>query len=81
MTWLPTIPPEDATGDLRDLYQPFVERFGVVPNIVQALSLSPRWARLADDFRRSISPKQHELGDRREHLIAIVTADHLRCHY
>ena len=41
MAWVPTIPAEQATGKLREVYEQARQRAGKVPNIASLQSLRP----------------------------------------
>ena len=41
MTFIRTIPPADAEGQVREMYRQIPERFGYVPNWAKAFSLRP----------------------------------------
>ncbi len=41
MTWIETVPPEDAGDPLEPLYEACLRKFGFVPNIRRSMSLNP----------------------------------------
>ncbi len=45
MAWIETVPPDQATGQLKRIYQASEKQFGFVPNIRRALSLDPEMLR------------------------------------
>jgi uncharacterized peroxidase-related enzyme len=61
-----TIPPSDAEGPVRDMYEEVRARFGYVPNWAQALSLRPGvregWAALLESIQSNLSVRDYELA-------------------
>jgi uncharacterized peroxidase-related enzyme len=66
MTFIRTIPPADADGRVREIYQETQSRFGYVPNWAQAFSLRPgiadAWAALLRSIRSHLSARGYELA-------------------
>lgn len=65
MAFIRTTPPEEATGDLRAVYERQQRRFGYVPNYAKVFSERPDvldlWAGLLAGIRRHIEPRRFEL--------------------
>ena len=75
MTFIRTVRPADATGDLREMYERQEDHWGYVPNYAKAFSHRPeslaRWGRLLAELRRPTD-------DRRFELVTFVAAHALR---
>ncbi len=66
MTFLRTIPPADAAGPVREMYEQAQNRFGYVPNWTQAFSLRPEmldgWASLLRSVQSHLTVRQYEFA-------------------
>ena len=75
MTFIRTISPDDASGDVREMYERQEEYWGYVPNYAKAFShrteVLARWGRLLAELRRPTD-------DRRFELVTFVAAHALR---
>lgn len=78
MAFLRTVPPEDAEGELREVYQEDIDRIGYVPNYTQALSLRPEairaWQELIGVLRRKMRLRRYE-------LVTVAAVTEKRCRY
>lgn len=78
MTYIQTIPPDEAQGKLRELYDQDLKVNGYVANYTQALSLRPEviaaWRTLLGAIRSNMDLRRYE-------LVTIATASALRCTY
>lgn len=65
MTFIRTVRPADASGDVRDMYKRQEDYWGFVPNYAKAFSLRPealaRWGRLLAELRRPTDDRRFEL--------------------
>lgn len=65
MAFLRTVPPEEATGELKDLYEQDLKSQGYIANHTRALSLRPKaiaaWRTLARSIRAQMHPRRYEL--------------------
>ena len=65
MTFIRTVRPADAAGDVRDMYERQEEYWGYVPNYAKAFSHRPealaRWGRLLAELRRPTDDRRFEL--------------------
>ncbi len=65
MTFIRTIRPADATGDVRAMYERQEDYWGYVPNYAKAFSHRPeslaRWGRLLAELRRPTDDRRFEL--------------------
>ena len=60
MAWIRTIPPEGATGELRERYEEAARRAGRVWNIVRLMSLRPQQIRdIIDGFYVTLMFQSH----------------------
>jgi uncharacterized peroxidase-related enzyme len=66
MAFIRTIPPSDADGPVREMYQQAESRFGYVPNWAQAFSLRPGvmdgWLALLRSIQPSLPVRTYELA-------------------
>jgi hypothetical protein len=78
VAFIQTIPEEEATGLLRDLYDSRLEKRGYVPNYLKTLSLRPgvyeAWVNLQNSIRKNMRLRRYE-------LVTIVAAARLGCTY
>jgi len=65
MSFIETISPADATGEVRDMYERQQASWGYVPNYAKAFSHRPevlaRWGRLLAEIRRPMDARRFEL--------------------
>ena len=78
MTYIRTVPPIEATGLLKELYDADTLANGELPSHTRALSLRPK-AIVA--FRQLIAAIREHQDQRRYELITTVAAAKLRCRY
>jgi alkylhydroperoxidase family enzyme len=82
MPWVQTIPPEAATGRLRELYERARARAGgQVPNITRLQSLRPETLRLGFAIYCQLMDDPTGLTRRERVLIATVVSKVNGCHY
>jgi len=66
MAFIRTIPPSDAEGPVRDMYEQVLSRFGSVPNWARAFSLRPGvmdgWTTLLRSIQSNLSVRSYELA-------------------
>ena len=66
MAFIRTIPPSEAEGAVREMYQQVQSRFGYVPNWAQAFSLRPGvrqgWAALLSSIQSNLPVRSYELA-------------------
>jgi len=76
--FLPTIPPEEAAGLLKELYDRDLGKHGFVPDWSRAFSLAPEvlaaWRQLHSAIRSRMDPRRYE-------LVTFVAASRLKCAY
>ena len=81
MTWIQTVPEQDATGAVKAVYDSWVELLGFVPEIVKSTSLRPEFTQKFEALRLAITFGGSRLGRRKEELIALVVSVLNKCHY
>ena len=81
MTWIRSIPPEDATGALRASYDRAVERAGKVFGIVRTMSLSPEILDASIELYRKVLFAREGLSRIRREMLAVVVSATNACHY
>ena len=78
MSFVKMIAPEEATGELSDLYEQDRARIGYVPEYTRILSLRPEaiaaWKALSRATRANIPLRRYE-------LVTVAAALALKCHY
>lgn len=78
MAFIYTIPLDEATGSLKELYDAEYAESGMVENIAQAFSLRPAayvaWKNLLSTIRSNMDLRRYE-------LVTIAAASRLRCSY
>jgi uncharacterized peroxidase-related enzyme len=66
MTFIRTVPREDATGDVLEMYESDERRFGYLPNYTSAFSLRPNvmdaWSGLVVAVRGNMDRRRYELA-------------------
>ena len=76
MAFLTTIPPEKATGKVRELYESDLRNRGRVTPATQAMSLRPEvleaWRGLLAAIRSNMDPRRYELA-------TVAAASRLQC--
>jgi len=78
MTFIRTIPPEEATGLLKELYDYDEKQLGFIVNYTKALSLHPEILAAWRNLTRQIRVRMDE---RRYELITVAASAALRCTY
>jgi hypothetical protein len=78
VAFIQTLSEEEASGQLRELYDARVAKRGYIPNYLKALSLRPEvyqaWCDLELSIRRNMRFRRYE-------LVTIVAAANLECSY
>lgn len=81
MVHIRTIPPEDATGELKQRYEEALSRAGRVFNVVQAQSLNPRALRASLDLYQNLMLAPGSLSRATREMLATVVSRELDCFY
>jgi hypothetical protein len=78
MPFIRTIPPEEATGILKEIYDGQIEKLGYIPNYHKTFSLRPE-ASLA--WRNLQSTIRSKMRLRRFEMVTFAAALALKCTY
>jgi alkylhydroperoxidase family enzyme len=81
MTWIRTLAPGEATGQLARLYADAERRAGRVFGIVRAMSLNPPVLDVSMRLYLALMHGPSELSRRQRELLAVVTSRANDCHY
>ena len=81
MPWIREVPPEDATGLLKELLDEAQERAGRVWHIVQIMSLNPEALRDSIGFYVTIMKRRSPLSRAQREMLATVVSAELECDY
>lgn len=81
MPWIRTIPPGEAGGLLKRLYDAAVERAGKIFGIVRIFSLRPAALRDSIALYRSVMFGPSALSRAEREMIAVLTSRINDCHY
>ena len=81
MAWIAEILPEDADGDLADVYARVAEPDGSVDHILRIHGINPR--SLGDHFELYVTAmrRRSPLSRRQREMIAVVVSAINECHY
>ena len=78
MTYIRTVPPEEATDTLQEMYDQDIAGSGYIANYTRAMSLRPEviaaWRNLSKAIRSNMDLRLYE-------LVTIASAAGLRCSY
>ena len=80
MTWIKTVSEEEATGELKDIYEMSRKLYNFVPNIRRALSLNPTALRAYTQLSGAVYGGGVLAPEEREMIATVVSAAN-RCHY
>ncbi|MCZ6596799.1 MAG: carboxymuconolactone decarboxylase family protein [Planctomycetota bacterium] len=81
MAWIETIPPSEATGELKRFYDEAVQRAGRVYHIVRTMSLSPPVLEASMELYKCSMYARDGLTRRQRELLAVVVSVVNHCHY
>ncbi len=81
MAWIRTIPPSEATGPLKTIYDEAVRRAGKVYGIVRLMSVNPEVLRASMGVYLSAVRGPSPLPRAVREMIAVVVSVANRCHY
>jgi alkylhydroperoxidase family enzyme len=80
--WIETVPEEQATGLLKELYdRERDQRVGVVDNILKVHSLHPETLRAHADLYHTVMHGPSGVSPVEREMIAVVVSALNRCHY
>ena len=81
MAWIKMISLEEATGALKEMYEKYVERAGMVDNIRSMHRLNPKSMRTHYDLYAHLMRGKSDLSRAQREMIAVVTSAINKCHY
>ena len=81
MSWIKVIDEDDATGELRDLYDKMTEPSGGVDNILKVHSLNPASLRAHFELYVTLMRGKSGLSRVQREMIGIVASAANHCHY
>ena len=81
MTWIRTIPVEEATGRLRKLYDEAIQRAGRVFGIVRTMSLQPSTLDASMNLYGRVMFGPGPLTRMQREMLAVVVSRANDCHY
>jgi alkylhydroperoxidase/carboxymuconolactone decarboxylase family protein YurZ len=78
LSFIQTVPQQEASGLLKELYEADLSANGYIPNYARAFSLRPEvyaaWRALSGSIKRNMDLRRYE-------LVTIAAAAKLRCSY
>ncbi len=78
MAYIHTVPPEEASDELKQLYEQDLKSQGYIANYTKAMSLRPKaiaaWRTLTRTIRSNMSLRRYE-------LVTLAAAITMRCTY
>lgn len=80
MTWIKTIPPQEAGGELKAIYDASHKLYGFIPNVRRSLSLDPTALRAYTQLSGAVYHGGELPAEERE-MIAVVVSVANHCHY
>ena len=81
MAWIRTVPPSEATGPLKIVYEEAVRRAGKVFHIVRLMSANPEVLQASMGLYLSTVRGSSPLPRAIREMIAVVVSSANRCHY
>ncbi len=81
MSWIGTVPEEEASGELKQIYDETRAKFGNVINLVKIQSLRPQTMGMGRQLYRHLMTGPGGLSHRQRVLIATVVSSLNHCHY
>lgn len=81
MSWIKTVPYEEAEGQLREIYDETIAKFGEVINLAKIQSLRPDTMGLGRQMYKHLMMGPGGLNRLQRVLIATVVSSLNNCHY
>ncbi len=81
MAWIKVIPEENASGELKQLYEQMMEPWGGVDNILKIHSLNPASLRAHFEFYKTLMWGASGVTRIQREMIAVVVSAANHCHY
>ena len=80
MTWIETVSPDNAPGEIKQMYDAFQRQNGFVPNIRRSMSLNPTALRAYVQLSAAVYGGGPLAPEDREMVATVVSALNT-CHY
>ena len=81
MAWIATIPPGEARGRLKEIYDAAVRRAGKVFHILRIMSLAPEVLDASMLLYQRVMFARDGLSRREREMLAVVVSRANACHY
>lgn len=81
MAWIRRVPPGEATGELKEVYDGAIRRAGKVFQILQVQSLRPKTLRAGLDLYLKAMMYPSELSRVQREILAVIVSAANRCRY
>lgn len=81
MSWIKVVGEEEATGELREIYQTQAKRAGGLANILKVHSLAPATLSTHMALYEAVMHAPGELSRTRREMVAVVVSSLNHCHY
>ncbi|HMO15136.1 MAG TPA: carboxymuconolactone decarboxylase family protein [Pirellulaceae bacterium] len=81
MAWIEIIPPEQATGILKQEYDAAIQRAGRIWNIVSIMSQNPAVMRASMEFYKRLMHDRSPLSRSQREMLAVVVSAANHCIY
>jgi hypothetical protein len=81
MSYIKTIDQNDATGQLKDIYDNLSSNIGMIPNIIKVQSLRPDLLEPLLNFIGALMMSEHGLSKTTKELIAAYVSKINSCEY
>ncbi len=80
MSWIKVVSEEEATGELREIYQNQGKKAGALANILKIHSLAPGTLSTHMALYEAVMHAPGELSRRQREMVAVVVSSLNRCH-
>ncbi len=81
MSWIKVVGEEEATGELREIYQTQAKRAGGLANILKVHSLAPETLSTHMAFYEAVMHAPGELSRTQREMVAVVVSSLNHCDY
>lgn len=81
MAWIRVVPPDEARGELAEIYRTMMNPDGSVDHILTVHSLNPPSLRAHHDLYRVCMYGKSELSRAQREIVAVAVSTVNRCHY
>ena len=81
MAWIKVVGEEEATGELREIYQAQGQKAGALATILKVQSLAPRTLSTHMAFYEAVMHAPGDLSRTQREMVAVVVSSLNRCDY